>query len=155
MLCRVIPEIRNPDWQPCGLLRYACDNTPVVLQRQMGDGKLLFFRSVLGPSLLHSSALRISMRRLFTEIAAFLPNLPRPANPTSGTIAIPCRLGAKQTLLILCSPTKTSRQDIGQVVLTGDAGDWSDAMTGEPLKPDRYGEIRPLLSDGIALIHKN
>jgi hypothetical protein len=152
ILCRMIPYLSGPDWKAFGSLRYQCDDSPVVLHRQTGTGKLVLFRSLLGPSLLPSEALRAVIRGLFAELCASLPHLPRPANPGPGTISIPCKLGSRQALLILKSPDESFPKTGDSVVLTGSPDPWINAATGEPLKPDQYGELEAGLKDGFSLL---
>lgn len=152
LLCRMVPASLDPEWKAYGHLRYACDDSPVVLQKHIGKGVLVLFRSVLGPSLLQSPELRSSLRGLFAGWSGLSNLRPRPAHPRTGTISIPCRLGSKRALLSLESPVETGSTPRNQITLTAPDTLWIDAASGIALEPDRFGEVRAPLRDGISLI---
>lgn len=151
LLCRMVPKLSDA-WQAYGSLRYQCDDSPVVMAKETGTGHLFLFRSVLGPSLQYSPSLCPSIRMLFSRLTASLPFLPRPANPTPGTISIPTKLGSRRALLLLKSPAESASINGMKMILSASNGHWTDASTAQRLKTDAYGELHVPLKDGIALI---
>lgn len=151
LLTRFIPAPLPEPWSAFGSLRFADDASPVVLQRSLGKGRLLLFRGLLGPSLLHDPDLAPTLRNLFRVLAPPSP-LPRPASPRDGVIAIPCRLGQSPATLVLVDP-EVPEYDSG-LPLSAPDGSFHDAWADSAIPRDRFGDLRLRPSDGIALLYQ-
>ena len=150
ILTRLVPTTTDENWKPWGALRFADDQSPVILGRSLDSGQILLFRGMLGPSLLYKETLAPSLRKWFSSLAAGLPPRPRPADPRAGTISVPCQLGEQDATLLLQSPFAPSPS--AEITVHADTPSLSDVWTGQPSQPRKPGLFPIPLIGGIALL---
>jgi hypothetical protein len=137
-------------WEAWPEVRFAYDGEPCVLERAWGEGRIVFVRALMGPSLVHAPDSAAAVRYVLAQAArcAFHPLRPAPGQPAAFVVPVQVEHGQ---LTAVFAPDALDRQ--GQALrILAPAGDYLDLWTGHAVRRDAHQELALPATEGIALL---
>jgi beta-galactosidase len=126
-LTRALPEFSDKGWRAWPELRFACDERPVVWERQVGAGRFVYFTGLLGASLPRGRKGGPVVSYVLNRIAGHLGKIRAAGRET---IVLPVAASAGDVFVALRSSTEPAEG--GRLHLSGGIGPvrnlWNDSM---------------------------
>ncbi|MEM8875915.1 MAG: beta-galactosidase [Planctomycetota bacterium] len=134
----------SDEWERSTDLRFAGDNSPVFLSRELGQGRLTFGRLLLAATLVHDADTHPHFR---AWLAKQLPPADvRPLPAKAGVLALPVNCEHGRLTVILA-------ENDDDVTLAVPAGtDHHDLWSDRPLGRATHGELRVRPESGVSLL---
>ncbi len=137
-------EFSQPgQWQSWDALRFY-DGVSCVWERCYGEGKIVIFRGILGPSLVHFPIVRYILRRLIKPQDLYFCG----TDDSVFTLSVGSEKGR---LTAVFAPVLKERSG-KDIFLKAEDKEYIDLWTGEELKASSDSELRLTIPDGIALL---
>lgn len=144
VLGRVNVEMQ-PEWSAWETLRFA-DGEACVLQRAYGHGRIVLFRGLLGPSLVHQSTVAPAVDYLLRELGTRGAIRALPDEPNAFVLPVDCDNG---TLTAVFAPPLANRS--GRALrLIAPTGHYFDFWSRAQLTSN--GELTLAAAEGVALL---
>ena len=136
----------DPAWSPVAGLRFADDGSAAALERRYGQGRIVYARWQLGPSLRHDPATAAALHHVLdgavsaAEVTALTP----------GTVVLPVQWGGRAVRVVLAGDLLERR---GQELRLAATGTWRDHWSAARVVA-AGGELALPAAEGIAILER-
>ena len=136
-------------WESWSSLRFAADQSPVVRERPYGDGRVVYARAVLGPTVLHEAE-PVGVRHLLERVAPPRDEYLCPVGTGRTTLALPVET---ETGPLTAVVRTDAFDDPGRIAITTtDAAGSVRDLYADVERESTDGEVAFHADDGAALL---